>query len=168
MMSMIISRLMSKGMFMLMGLGAFAYMIWMYGPMIRIGEVVPLRSPIARAVLILVVFAAWGLYKVLRNWRDKKKSADISNDLAASAKDVDPTAEQTSEELATLKERFDDALKTLKNSQVGGKKMRSIYQLPWYMIIGPPGSGKTTLLVNSGLQFPLADQIGEAKIKGIG
>ena len=168
MMSMIISRLMSKGMFMLMGLGAFAYMIWMYGPMIRIGDFVPLRSPIARAVLILIIFAAWGLYKLFRNWRDKKKSADISKDLAASAEDVDPAAEQTSEELATLKERFDDALKTLKKSQVGGKKMRSIYQLPWYMIIGPPGSGKTTLLVNSGLQFPLADQIGEAKIKGIG
>ena len=88
MMSMIISRLMSKGMFMLMGLGAFAYMIWMYGPMIRIGDAVPLRSPIARAVLILVIFAGWGLYKLFHNWRDKKKSADISKDLAASAGQV--------------------------------------------------------------------------------
>ena len=33
-----------------------------------------------------------------------------------------------------------------------------VYQLPWYIIIGPPGSGKTTALVNSGLRFPLAEQ----------
>ncbi len=77
MMSMIVSRLMSKGMVMLLGLGAFAYMIWMYGPMIRIGDFVPLRSPIARAVLILIIFAIWGLYKLFRKWQDKKKSADI-------------------------------------------------------------------------------------------
>ncbi len=168
MMSMIISRLVSMGLFALMGLGVLAYMIWSWGPLININGVVPLRSRAARAILIVIIFAVWGLIKLFRAWRDKKKSTDISNDLAASADVVDPSKEQTKEELATLKERFDDALLTLKKSNVGGKKIRSIYQLPWYIIIGPPGSGKTTLLVHSGLQFPLADQMGESKIKGIG
>ena len=36
------------------------------------------------------------------------------------------------------------------------------------MIIGPPGCGKTTALVNSGLQFPLADQFGMKAIQGVG
>ena len=31
-----------------------------------------------------------------------------------------------------------------------------LYDLPWYVLIGPPGSGKTTALVNSGLKFPLS------------
>jgi type VI secretion system protein ImpL len=168
MMSMIVSKLLSKGMFALMGLGVLAYLIWTWGPLIRFGDVVPLRSPITRAIVIIVIFSIWGLIKLFRAWRDKKKSADISNDLAASADKTDPNAEQTSEELETLKERFDDALKTLKKSNVGGQKLRSIYQLPWYIIIGPPGSGKTTLLVNSGLQFPLADRMGGSKVQGIG
>jgi len=168
MMSMIISRMMSMGLHILMGLGVLAYMIWSWGPMIRIGNVAPLRSVAARAILIIFIFAVWGLIKLFKAWRDKKKNTEISNDLAASAETVDPSEEQSAEELATLKDRFDDALKTLKKSNVGGKKLRSIYQLPWYIIIGPPGSGKTTLLVNSGLQFPLSDQMGESKIKGIG
>ena len=32
-----------------------------------------------------------------------------------------------------------------------------LYDLPWYILIGPPGAGKTTALVNSGLKFPLAE-----------
>ena len=168
MMSMVFSRLMSMGLHILMGLGVLAYMIWSWGPAIRIGNAAPLRSMAARAILIIIIFAIWGLIKLFKAWRDKRKNTEISNDLAASADTVDPSEEQSAEELATLKDRFDDALKTLKKSNVGGKKLRSIYQLPWYIIIGPPGSGKTTLLVNSGLQFPLADQMGESKIKGIG
>ncbi len=130
MMSRILSMLISRGLFALMGLGVLAYMIWRWGPLIRFGSVVPLRSVLARAILIILIFAVWGLIRFFRTWRDKKKSAEISDDLTASADAVDPSDEQTSEELATLKERFDEALKTLKKSNVGGKKLRSIYQLP--------------------------------------
>ena len=47
-----------------------------------------------------------------------------------------------------------DALATLKTAS--GSKAGYLYDLPWYVIIGPPGAGKTTALVNSGLKFPLA------------
>ena len=46
-------------------------------------------------------------------------------------------------------------------------KQQYVYQLPWYIFIGPPGSGKTTALLNSGLKFPLADRIGEQPVRGI-
>ena len=52
-----------------------------------------------------------------------------------------------------LGERMTEALETLKRSS--GKR-NYLYDLPWYIIIGPPGAGKTTALVNSGLKFPLA------------
>ena len=42
---------------------------------------------------------------------------------------------------------MNEALATLKRS--GGKR-NFLYELPWYIIIGPPGAGKTTALVNSG------------------
>src|SRR5262245_41087255 len=59
-----------------------------------------------------------------------------------------------------------DALLTLKKS----RKTRSdfLYELPWYLIIGPPGAGKTTALLNSGLEFPLAERFGREGLKGVG
>ena len=36
------------------------------------------------------------------------------------------------------------------------------------MIIGPPGAGKTTALLNSGLRFPLAAEMGQAPVAGVG
>ena len=42
-----------------------------------------------------------------------------------------------------------EAIATLKRT---GKRRNFLYELPWYIIIGPPGAGKTTALVNSGSQ----------------
>ena len=50
------------------------------------------------------------------------------------------------------------------------KTLRSrgyLYEQPWYAIIGPPGAGKTTALLNSGLRFPLAEQIGKGAVAGV-
>ncbi len=58
-------------------------------------------------------------------------------------------------------------MSTLKKSSKRGG-MAYLYDLPWYVIIGPPGSGKTTALVNSGLKFPLAGPGGAAAIAGVG
>ena len=52
-----------------------------------------------------------------------------------------------------LNERMTEALAKLKKS--GGKSY--LYDLPWYIIIGPPGAGKTTALKNSGIEFPGTD-----------
>jgi type VI secretion system protein ImpL len=72
----------------------------------------------------------------------------------------------SAEEISTLKQGLDEALGTLKKARLGGKTSRAqyLYQLPWYIIIGPPGSGKTTALINSGLRFPL----GAGKVRGVG
>ena len=72
----------------------------------------------------------------------------------------------SSEEISTLKQGLDEALATLKRARLGGKsgRFQYLYQLPWYIIIGPPGSGKTTALINSGLRFPL----GAGKVRGVG
>jgi type VI secretion system protein ImpL len=51
---------------------------------------------------------------------------------------------------AVLADRMQEALAKLKKS--GGSTY--LYDLPWYVIIGPPGAGKTTALMHSGLEFP--------------
>ena len=43
-----------------------------------------------------------------------------------------------------------------------------LYEQPWYAIIGPPGAGKTTALLNAGLSFPLAAEMGQSAVAGVG
>ncbi len=72
-------------------------------------------------------------------------------------------------ELETISGRFREALGTLKGRRFAGASGRRwLYQLPWYVMIGPPGSGKTTAIVNSGLSFPLADKFGRKAVGGVG
>lgn len=70
-----------------------------------------------------------------------------------------------------LEEAFESALNTLNKSQKRRSfwtTPRELYELPWYIIIGPPGSGKTTALRKSGLNFPLQQSSEINAIKGIG
>jgi type VI secretion system protein ImpL len=65
--------------------------------------------------------------------------------------------------------RLKEALELLRKSQV--KKSFGngwLYEMPWYVFVGPPGSGKTTALTNSGLNFPLSDHLGKKAVKGVG
>ena len=65
-----------------------------------------------------------------------------------------------------LKQKMEDALASLKRT--GKSNARALYDLPWYLIIGPPGAGKTTALVNSGLKFPLAGDNAAMAVQGVG
>src|SRR5690606_12015828 len=67
---------------------------------------------------------------------------------------------------AALKEGMKDALATLRQSKGGSGDY--LYDLPWYLIIGPPGAGKTTALINSGLKFPLARGGTPQAVAGVG
>ena len=75
-------------------------------------------------------------------------------------------AELPADDTDVLKDRMKDALATLKTASSG--KGNFLYDLPWYVLIGPPGSGKTTALVNSGLKFPLAKGTSPAAVAGVG
>jgi len=163
-MNSLIARLISMGLFRYIGIGSIGLLIWYTAPYIPF-----LRPALYRIILIVIVMAVYGLYLLIRKLLNRGKEKRMSNDLAASADGgVDPTQERSDEEIATLKDKFDEALQVLRKSGKGKHRHGSLYSLPWYMIIGPPGAGKTTLLVNSGLQFPLAEKMGLSKLQGVG
>lgn len=71
-------------------------------------------------------------------------------------------------EVDVLRKRMSEAISTIKGSKLGELSGRAaLYELPWYMVIGNPAAGKSSAVVNSGLQFPFADQ-GGSIIQGIG
>lgn len=154
----------------LLGTGALALLVWVLGPLVGFAGREPLASPGSRAILIGVLFGLWGTVQLVAVARSRWRNRRLLEQLAASpAPTPDPAKVASEEELQALRERFASAVATLKGAEfrrrLGG---RWIYQLPWYLIIGPPGCGKTTALVNSGLRFPLAERLGQDAIQGIG
>ena len=139
------------------GLLAFAAIVWFALPMIGYADTRPFEPAWVRIAIIAVVFLIVGSVYGIRYWLRRRAAKKLEAALAESeAKQGDGKV---------LAERMTEALETLKRSS--GKRTY-LYDLPWYIIIGPPGAGKTTALVNSGLKFPLAGAGGAKAIAGIG
>ena len=140
------------------GITSLSSLVYLAGPLIAIGGYHPLQSYVVReiAILLLVMgaasFAGFSFYR-------RKKSGKA---LAAGVSD----AEKKENDELVLKDKMKDALATLRTASKGKKDY--LYDLPWYLLIGPPGSGKTTALINSGLKFPLLRGATPAAIAGVG
>ena len=164
------SLLKQRWLISLLGVLALAALIWFAGPYIAIAGREPLASPIVRLLVILLLVVLWGLNNLRKQLQAARASNQIIDDLADSAASEAaeaPRSDESAEEVALLKQRFDEALGVLKASRKKGGA-GSLYDLPWYIIIGPPGAGKTTALLNSGLKFPLAEHFGSGELKGVG
>ncbi len=161
----------------ILGLAAVSLIIWYVGPLIAIAEHRPLESAVVRWVLIGLVIAIYFGRIVWKFLRAKVANTRLFDSLL---KQTPPTVqpEAGAEEVALLRQRFDEAVGVLKQSRLGSKEKKSplaflsrrqyVYELPWYIIIGAPGSGKTTALINSGLKFSLSERFGDAAIRGVG
>ncbi|HUO80221.1 MAG TPA: type VI secretion system membrane subunit TssM [Steroidobacteraceae bacterium] len=134
--------------------------IWFAGPYFAFADWRPLASVWARLGLFLLCVAIWAGARLWKKFRSGQKSDQL---LKAVAKQSDPRAQ--SPDVAALRERFDEATALLRK---GGRGGRSLYDLPWYVIVGAPGSGKTTALVNSGLNMPLEQRFGKEAVRGVG
>lgn len=144
--------------FLVLGVIAVSLIIWFFGPLLAIGTYRPLEgfwlriSIIAFLFSVLIAVYGWKLYKRHKAQKELEKAV---------AENQEPDSDAD-----VLSEKMNDALQTLKKSS--STRGSYLYDLPWYIIIGPPGSGKTTALLNSGLRFPLATGGDPAAISGVG
>jgi type VI secretion system protein ImpL len=146
----------------LLGVLALSLLIWFFGPLIGIGQAHPFDSELVRIIAVVALLVVWLVMNLMHALHAARKDRSIAQEVV-SAPDADTTA--SAEEVAALRSKLKDALNSLKKARLGGKRL---YQLPWYMFIGPPGAGKTTALANSGLQFPLAEKAGAQALQGVG
>ncbi len=136
--------------FYIVAIAGFFAAVWLGGPMTGIAL---LGTVWFRATVIGVIVGIFLLTWIIK-WRSRvKKAAAIEQALI-----VEPSGDGK-----VLAEKMTAALATLKKS--GGKAY--LYDLPWYVIIGPPGAGKTTALKNSGIEFPLSTNEGSG-VEGFG
>ncbi|WP_328189668.1 type VI secretion system membrane subunit TssM [Marinobacter sp. OP 3.4] len=148
--------------FLFLGLVALVLLIWFGGPLLAIADYKPLASVTARLVFLLclvIVFLAVSLWRARRQRKDNEKV--VTEMMAGNEQD-----ELLKEEMETQRNNLRKALALMKQWKPG--RFRSVYELPWYMIIGAPGSGKSTALLNSGLEFPLKSEMGLDSVKGVG
>ena len=109
----------------------------------------------------------WQAFKFYRFVKAKNEENGFLDNLFAKNELTD-TEQKVKHEKETLESKFKEAFADLKKSSKRLKYKFNLYDIPWYILIGPPGSGKTTALLNSGLKFPLAEHGGGASIKGTG
>ena len=144
----------------LLGVIALSALVWYVGPLIAIGESRPLDPVWMRVTVIAVLFGLLILRVIFRFWSQRRANAALVAGMTKGPSSAD-------KEIATLNQRFNEALDILKKTPGKGKGAQ-LYQLPWYIFIGAPGSGKTTALMNAGLTFPLAEKMGGASVRGVG
>src|SRR4051794_34575338 len=140
------------------GLALLAALVWLFGPFLPI-----LESWIARAAVIAVMVLLWaGVNFWLDRRRRKTETALVEGVTSVQA---DPSAAASAEEAAAMRDKLATALALLKKAS-GSRGY--LYEQPWYAIIGPPGAGKTTALLNADLAFPLAAEMGQSAVAGVG
>src|SRR5271166_5435786 len=142
-----------------LGVALLAILIWLFGPFLAF-----LEDWITRAIIVAVMLLIWAGVNFWLDRRKKKNEAALVEGVTA-VQTTDPTAIASAEEVAAMREKLTTALSLLKRAS-GSRGY--LYEQPWYAIIGPPGAGKTTALLNAGLRFPLAAEMGQDAVAGVG
>jgi type VI secretion system protein ImpL len=151
----------------MIGLICLALLIWFGGPLIAIAGYEPLLSTTARLVALLMIAVCWGGFYFLKNLKEKKNNEAMVNTMInGDDKLKNVSDEAIKKEIGTLQQRMVQAHDILKHAKLS--KNKSVYELPWYIMIGPPGSGKTTAIQHSGLEYPLKEKMGVDMIQGVG
>lgn len=151
----------------LAGLLLVALLVWFVGPLIAIAGFVPLGRWWVRLALIVLLFAGYGGRLLWRRHRARAQNRAMLAELGETPVAPDPQGTLAAGDVAAMEERAARALDLMRETRVG-KKGEFVYELPWYVIIGPPGAGKTTALKNSGLDFPVAQALGDEPVRGLG
>jgi type VI secretion system protein ImpL len=140
-----------------LALAILAAIFWFFGPFWSL-----LAAFWPRAVIIGLFVAIWILANFWIDRRRRQREKSLEEGIAVPA---DTRAEQIATQETALAEKLKTAMALLRQAR-GGRG--SLYEQPWYVLIGPPGAGKTTALMNAGLKFPLAAELGQTPIAGIG
>jgi type VI secretion system protein ImpL len=134
----------------LVGTAMLAALVWVFGPLLP-----PLEPWLPRLLVIQSMLVVWAVANALIDAQRRGRDSALAAGLGGDAADAEATA---------VGRTLAEALRQMKRAGQRG----TLFDQPWYAIIGPPGAGKTTALLNAGLTFTLAEQTGQAAVAGVG
>lgn len=144
---------------------ALSLALWVFGPFLAFGEARPFESLTGLLIGLAVLWIGVLLVVLLILLTGRQRDDRMTEDIVTASDPMPGPDDVVAAELGEMRDKLRSALGRLRRSKLG---RRHLYELPWYIIIGPPGAGKTTAIVNSGLKFPLADDMGKAAVAGVG
>jgi type VI secretion system protein ImpL len=145
------SVLTSRWLWTLIGLTLLSLVIWIFGPIVRIGQSEPFASETVRIVLIALLVIVWLIWLIVAQRRAIRANRMFVAEIAAPV--VEKPLSPGEESVAAVGAKFQDVMGELRRRKLGGRKF--LREMPWYVIVGPPATGKTTALRQSGLNFPI-------------
>lgn len=158
-------RMFRSAVFMTLLLGViFSLLIFFIGPFLGFGAWRPFDTLTGRLIAIGIVWGIILLFLLIRFLVRRRRERKMTEEIVE-AEEADPEEDYVKGEVGELGAKLKEALKLLRKSKLG---RRSLYELPWYVMIGPPGAGKTTAIANSGMSFPLAQSEGALAVRGVG
>lgn len=150
----------------IIGVSILCLTIGFVSPLLSLGDVRPFAPLWVRVTLIGFILMMYALYGLYRLWRALRVDEQLLRRFLHPRGDDVPIAGEIKADLRTVNRIVTQAIRQLKQLRVdipGWRKIfegrRFLYELPWFMVVGSPGDGKTTALLNTGLQFPLAEQM---------
>ena len=141
----------SRWLWTLIGLTLLSLIIWVFGPIVRVGESEPFASETVRIVLIALLVIFCLIWLIVAQRRAIRANRMFVAEIAAPA--VEKSLSPGEQSVAAVGAKFQDVMAELKRRKLGGRKF--LREMPWYVIVGPPATGKTTALRQSGLNFPI-------------
>lgn len=101
---------------------------------------------IAGVVVILLLIIAFEVY---RRYKAKKEGQTFSESLKSMLRLQPRTASaEERSRLEQMREKFEEGVEKFRSAG------RSVYDVPWFILIGEPGSGKTEAIRRSNIAFP--------------
>ncbi|EAO9152744.1 type VI secretion system membrane subunit TssM [Salmonella enterica] len=150
----------------IIGISVLCLAIGFVTPLLALGDVHPFAPLWGRLTLIGFILLMYALYGLYRLWRALRMDEQLLRRFLHPRGEEVPVAGEIKADLRTVNHIVTQAIRQLRQLRVdmpGWRKIfegkRFLYELPWFMVVGSPGDGKTTALLNTGLQFPLAEQM---------
>lgn len=141
----------SRWLWTLIGLILLSLIIWIFGPIVRVGQSEPFASETVRIILIALLVIGWLIWLIIRQRRAIRANRMFVAEIAAPVEEKQLTPGE--ESVAAVGAKFQEVMAELRRRKLGGRKF--LRDMPWYVIVGPPATGKTTALRQSGLNFPI-------------
>lgn len=135
---------------------ALAALIWFFGPSFFYLDYAPFAPVNNRLIAIAVLVFLWGInnYFLARAQR-RKRPKD-------SAKIEWTPPDPIEERLVALRQMFRNCMRVIQDKWTGREgKGRSLYALPWYLVLGASNSGKSALIRDADLSFPLEHSLND-------
>jgi type VI secretion system protein ImpL len=150
-----------------LGAALLCVLLWFAGPLIAWRDFQPFDEDYKLYIAMGVVVLATILFLLISWLVSRKREDKLVEGVTTGGVAKDEVGQAIDAQQAEQQRKLAAALQDLRKT-AGAKGGMPLYDMPWYVIIGPPGAGKTTALLNSGLRFPLAERHGAQEMKGVG